>query len=34
VECGLYACSPKEAGFRAEFDFLRLSRKGPEPREG
>jgi regulation of enolase protein 1 (concanavalin A-like superfamily) len=32
VECGLYACSPKEAGFRAEFDFLRLSRKGPEPR--
>ncbi len=24
VECGLYACSPKDAGFRAEFDFLRL----------
>ena len=22
--CGLYACSPKGAGFRAEFDFLRV----------
>jgi uncharacterized protein len=24
VECGLYACSPKAAGFRAEFHFLRF----------
>lgn len=24
LECGIYACSPKEAGFRAEFDFMRL----------
>ena len=24
VECGIYACCPKEAGFRAEFDFVRL----------
>ncbi|MBI2434815.1 MAG: DUF1349 domain-containing protein [Candidatus Hydrogenedentes bacterium] len=24
VECGLYACSPKDAGFKAEFDFLRI----------
>ena len=22
VACGLYACSPKEAGFEAEFSFL------------
>jgi uncharacterized protein len=25
VQCGLYACSPKGAGFRAEFEFLRVS---------
>ncbi len=25
VQCGLYACSPKEAGFRAEFTHLKLS---------
>jgi len=25
VACGLYACSPKEAGFRAEFSFLTFS---------
>ena len=24
LACGLYACSPKEAGFRAEFNFLRI----------
>lgn len=24
VQCGLYACSPKEAGFRAEFAYLRI----------
>ncbi len=24
VQCGLYACSPKEAGFEAEFAFLRF----------
>jgi len=24
--CGLYACSPKGAGFRAEFSFLQISR--------
>ena len=24
--CGLYACSPKAAGFRAEFKFLRVER--------
>ncbi|MCC7499526.1 MAG: DUF1349 domain-containing protein [Bryobacterales bacterium] len=24
AECGIYACSPKAAGFRAEFDFVRL----------
>jgi regulation of enolase protein 1 (concanavalin A-like superfamily) len=24
VECGLYACSPAAAGFRAEFEFLRI----------
>jgi regulation of enolase protein 1 (concanavalin A-like superfamily) len=23
IECGLYACCPKESGFRAEFDFLK-----------
>lgn len=26
VKCGLYACSPKDNGFRAEFGFLRLER--------
>jgi len=26
VECGLYACSPKGAGFRAEFGFLKIER--------
>lgn len=26
LECGLYACSPKGAGFRAEFSFLRIVR--------
>jgi len=24
IQCGLYACSPKEAGYRAEFDFLKI----------
>ena len=24
VQCGLYACSPKEAGLRAEFAYLRI----------
>jgi regulation of enolase protein 1 (concanavalin A-like superfamily) len=24
VKCGLYACSPKGGGFRAEFEFLRV----------
>ena len=24
VACGIYACSPKGAGYRAEFAFLRL----------
>ncbi len=24
VQCGLYACCPKEAGFKAEFDYLRI----------
>lgn len=24
VQCGLYACSPKEAGYRAEFNFLKI----------
>jgi regulation of enolase protein 1 (concanavalin A-like superfamily) len=24
ADCGLYACSPKGAGFRAEFDLLRI----------
>lgn len=26
MDCGLYACSPKGAGFRAEFDLLRIDR--------
>jgi len=26
LACGLYACSPKGAGYRAEFDFLRIER--------
>jgi regulation of enolase protein 1 (concanavalin A-like superfamily) len=26
VACGLYACSPKDAGFVAEFSFLRIDR--------
>lgn len=24
IQCGIYACSPKEAGFRAEFDYLKI----------
>jgi hypothetical protein len=24
IQCGLYACSPKGSGFRAEFEFLRI----------
>ena len=28
VGAGLYACSPKEAGFRATFRHLRLARHG------
>ena len=24
IQCGLYACSPKGGGFRAEFEFLRI----------
>ncbi len=24
TDCGVYACSPKGAGFRAEFDFVRI----------
>jgi len=24
IQCGLYACSPKEAGYQAEFDFLKI----------
>jgi uncharacterized protein len=24
MQCGLYACSPKGSGFRAEFEFLRI----------
>jgi regulation of enolase protein 1 (concanavalin A-like superfamily) len=27
VECGIYACCPKGAGFRAEFDLLRIERE-------
>lgn len=26
MDCGLYACSPKASGYRAEFDFLRVER--------
>ncbi len=26
--CGIYACSPKEAGFGAVFDYLRISQPG------
>jgi uncharacterized protein len=26
MDCGLYACSPKGPGFRAEFDLLRIER--------
>jgi regulation of enolase protein 1 (concanavalin A-like superfamily) len=26
LSCGLYACSPKGGGFRAEFEFLRVAR--------
>lgn len=29
VQAGIYACSPKGAGFRAEFDFLRVQRMEP-----
>jgi regulation of enolase protein 1 (concanavalin A-like superfamily) len=24
IQCGLYACCPKESGFRAEFDFFKV----------
>ena len=24
MQCGLYVCSPKDSGFRAEFEFLRI----------
>ena len=24
IQCGLYACSPKESGYRAEFEFLKI----------
>ncbi|GAK58785.1 hypothetical protein U27_05760 [Candidatus Vecturithrix granuli] len=24
IQCGLYACSPKEAGYRTEFEFLKI----------
>jgi regulation of enolase protein 1 (concanavalin A-like superfamily) len=27
IDCGVYACSPKGAGFRAEFDLLRIERE-------
>jgi regulation of enolase protein 1 (concanavalin A-like superfamily) len=27
MDCGVYACSPKGAGFRAEFDLLRIERE-------
>lgn len=27
LACGLYACSPKGAGFRAEFEFLAIARR-------
>ncbi len=27
IQCGLYACSPIGAGFRAEFDYLRVERE-------
>ena len=26
LSCGLYACSPKGKGFRAEFEFLEIAR--------
>jgi regulation of enolase protein 1 (concanavalin A-like superfamily) len=26
IQCGLYACSPIEAGFKAEFDYLKVER--------
>lgn len=26
MQCGLYACSPIEAGFRAQFEYLRIER--------
>ena len=28
VQCGLYACSPIEAGFRADFEYLKLEKPG------
>jgi len=31
VLCGLYACSPKGAGFRAEFEFLQVVRNSNSP---
>ena len=33
LSCGLYACSPKGAGFRAEFEFLEIARLFPPRRE-
>jgi uncharacterized protein len=32
IQCGLYACSPKGGGFRAEFEFLRIDRNPTSPK--
>jgi uncharacterized protein len=32
IQCGLYACSPKGSGFRAEFEFLRIERNRTSPK--
>ena len=34
VSCGLYACSPKGGGFRAEFEFLQVVRNSASTRRG
>jgi len=34
MQCGLYACSPKGGGFRAEFEFLRVVRDSAPTRSG
>jgi hypothetical protein len=34
VQCGLYACSPKGGGFRAEFEFLEVIRNSALTRPG